>query len=421
MRQQVFLGSLAWVLSALAVQGPAQAQDAAQTAEDGRDTTSNWTLPVALAFHGVARAQSRQTTALEFTGVASDPGKLTASLAFDGVNTELGPVAGSVSFQGVNADMGPVGGAMAFHGVNTELGPIGGAMAFAGVASDLGPVSGQMQFTGMGAAAPHLDQPPSIYGNWQVEWSNDQYSTPGLMTIYQSETGGVLVSGTRVRDNRTDAISSRAVASVSGDAYKIAWAYGHLGYWGGEAIVRPSSPDQMTGRWGYRCEDVDLLNCQQGGTSSWTRILPKFDRHLPLSRPPDGLFGAISSTPLPRTPKQAFNPAQPITLIAPTTAPDQDGFVGHVYLAVYGKDIFGPQSISVQGPSGLTFSSYSYICAFDGSAAQNQLHWSQQVCENQGGIQGLYMALNVWSDATHNGYDLIVQGETLPLFLVVAD
>lgn len=417
MRQQVFLSSLALVLVTLVAHG----QDASQTAQDGRDAKSNWATSIELQFHGVAGAQNGQAAALEFTGVASDPDTLATSLAFDGVNTDLGNIGAVVSFQGVNADMGPVGGAMAFHGVTTELGPIGGPLAFRGVASDLGPVSGQMQFTGIGEVAPHIDPPPSIYGNWQVEWSNDQYTTPGLMTIYQGETGGVFVSGTRVRDDRTDAISSRAVASVSGDAYKIAWAYGHLGYWGGEAIVRPSAPGQLTGRWGYRCEDVDLLNCQQGGTSSWTRILPKFDNHLPLSRPPDGMFGAISSAPLPGAPKQSFDAAHPITLIAPTSPPDPDGFVGQVHLAVYGKDIFGPQSISVQGPSGLTFSTYSYICAFDGSAAQNQLHWSQQVCENQGGIQGLYMALNVWSDATHSAYDLIVQGETLPLFLVVAE
>lgn len=385
------------------------------------ETTANpsTVLSVQLAFHGVSSELKSSATTLEFTGTGSSLSPVGADLSFEGIANDLKPIGSSMTFTGLGKTLKPIGDRLEFHGLGAQSMKTGGALAFTGV-REIKPISARLAFTGIGDQSEHLDDPAILYGNWRVEWDNDGYFTPGLMTIYEGEDGSISVSGTRMRDDKADPIISRNMAALADGSYKIKWGYGHLGYWGGESIVRPSTLEHLSGQWGYRCEKPGLVDCQRTGTSSWARILPSFDEHLPLDNSPEGLFGAISSTPLPVTMKQGFSADQPIVLTAPNSPPSDNELVGFVHLALYGDDIFGPQNITVHGPSGLTFHTYSYICAF-GDGAEYQLHWSQQVCETQGGIDGLYIALNVWSDALPNAYELVIQGERISILLEIEE
>jgi hypothetical protein len=408
----------------------ASQSNSAQSYEDAAGP-ANPVLSVQLEFRGLASELKTQAGTLAFTGLGDSLSSIGDGLSFAGVATDLKPIGDGLEFNGLGNTLKPIGDGLEFQGLGVqrmtlggnlafsgmrELKPLSGRLAFSGLETEFKPISGRLAFTGMGNQEEHFDDPAFLYGNWRVEWTNDEYLTPGLITIYSGDDGSISLSGTRVRDNQADWIGSENMAAVADGSYKIEWKFGHLGYWGGESIIRPASPNLLSGRWGYRCEKPELMDCQRTGTSSWARILPSFDQHLPLGDWPDGMFGTISSTPLPRVVRRGFSDGRPIALTAPNEMPDEEGFVGYVHVALYGDDIFGPQNITVQGPTGLTFNRYSYICAF-GDGAEHQLHWSQQVCETQGGIDGLYIALSVWSDALPNTYDLVVQGERIPLLL----
>jgi hypothetical protein len=356
---------------------------------------------------------------LEFNGIAQKQKGPTATLTFQGIDKKAPEVEGDLVFKGLGEDLPAVEGAIAFKGLSNAP-KITGSLKFTGLNETPPTISERLRFVGLGDETVNVDKPATIYGNWRAEWTGDEYSTPGLMTIAEQEDGEISIYGTRRRADDIDPISSERTIPAEGGGLRIGWNYGHLGYWGGWSNLQQTSADTLTGKWGYQCEDVENLSeCYSTGTSTWTRILPKFSDAVVLDGIPEGIFGALLHTPLPGAPKVSVGAPIKIPFQRPDQTSDPSRTIGTIALTLYGEDIFGPQGIAVTGPSGLTFHKYSYICTYNSGVDTHQMHWSQRVCESQGGIIGLYVELNVWADIKDEEYTLNIQGQEIPLSLEV--
>jgi hypothetical protein len=235
---------------------------------------------------------------------------------------------------------------------------------------------------------PAVDPNLPLEGNWMIRWEGDSGETPGYAvlskggswTCVDNPDVGCWYRFFREADAEwrlgfwaDDGGNSASVEMTGPGQFTALYGYGHLGYSGGASMVS-GGLDALSGMW---------KQGDRSGTEVWERVVSRVDRVAW----PDGPGQEADVGGPPVTVRSVYSDA------GNAMRGNRPSFV----LNLLGENLWGRHDYWMPRAEGLEIKGLSYLCkpAEDGYV----VHGDFWVCLRQGGVIGVQLSFNVWSEA----------------------